>query len=195
MSKKIRHLKLKCPRSCHKLLSKLKNEFMSAYLQLLQHHSPKDITVKKVVQLASASRSTFYTYFGSKEQLQEQVKRVVQQQFMAFYSEGEQSLDGHKTTLVLCQHILKYRAFYHYVFQDANEIQFMSEELSTRLIEVYNDKDYAIFASYGTIGYLKKWVEEGFVISPTEAAEKLLKIGFTDWTYGIRKRVPNLIQN
>ena len=173
-------------------MSKLKNEFISAYLQLLQQNAPKEITVKQIVKQANASRSTFYTYFESKEQLQEQVKQLVQHQFMTFYSEGEQAMDGHKTTFALCQHILKYRAFYQYVFQDANEIQSMSDRLANRLIEVYNDKDYAIFASYGTIGYLKNWVEEGFVISPAEAAEKLLKIGFTDWTYDIRKRVQNL---
>ena len=161
-------------------------------MQLLQQNTPKEITVKQIVKQADASRSSFYTYFESKEQLQEQVKQLVQHQFMTFYSKGEQSMDGNKTTLALCQHILKYRAFYHYVFQDANEIQSMSDKLANRLIEVYNDKDYAIFASYGTIGYLKNWVEEGFVISPAEAAEKLLKIGFTDWTYDIRKRVQNL---
>ena len=176
-------------------MSNLKNEFISAYLQLLQHNSPKDISVKQIVKQANTSRSTFYTYFESKEQLQEQVKQIVQNQFMAFYSEGEKSLDGYKTTLALCHHMLKYRFFYQYVFQDAYEIQCMSEELTIRLQEVYNDKDYAIFASCGTIGYLKNWVDEGFAISPTEAAEKLLKIGFTDWTYGIRKRVPNLFQN
>lgn len=170
-------------------LSNLKNSFISAYLQLLQQNSPKEITVKQIVKQANASRSTFYTYFESKEQLQAQVKQLIQHQFMMNYSEGEKSLNGSKTTLAICHHILKYRAFYHYVFQDANEIQFLSEELTKRLIEVYNDKDYAIFASYGTIGYLKNWVEEGFVISPTEAAEKLLKIGFTDWAFGIRKRV------
>ena len=173
-------------------MGKLKNEFISAYLQLLQHNCPKDITVKQIVKQANTSRSTFYTYFESKEQLQEQVKQLVQHQFMTFYSKGEQSMDGNKTTLALCQHILKYRAFYHYVFQDANEIRFMSDELTTRLLEVYNDKDYAIFASYGTIGYLKNWVEEGFVISPIEAAEKLMKIGFTDWTHGIREKVSHL---
>lgn len=181
-------------KECHKL-SKVKNEFISAYLQLLQHNLPEDITVKQIVKQANASRSTFYTYFESKEQLQEQVKQLVQHQFMAFYSEGDQAQDGYKTTFALCQHILKYRYFYHFVFQDAHEIQCMSKDLTTRLIEVYNDKDYAIFASYGTIGYLKNWVEEGFAISPTEAAEKLLKIGFTDWAYGIRKRAANLFPN
>ena len=106
-----------------------------------------------------------------------------------FYEKENDEIHKEATTFKLCQHILKYRAYYQFVFHDANEIQSMSIALSERLNKVFNDKDYAIFASYGTIGYLKNWVEEGFVISPTETSEKLLKIGFTDWTRDLRTRL------
>lgn len=61
-------------------------------------------------------------------------------------------------------------------------MQKLSNKLATHLLKVYGDQDYAIFASYGTIGYLSFWVKDEFLISPTEVAEKLLKIGFTNWT-------------
>ena len=176
-------------------MSKLKNEFITAYLQLLYNHSPNEITVKQIVEKANASRSTFYTYYESKEQLISHIKELIHHQFIMFYLATEESKSGHVTTLSLCQHILKYRAYYYYAFQDANEIQRMSNELAELLSIVYNDKDYAIFASYGTIGYLKNWVEEGFIISPTEASEKLLKIGFTDWGRDIRSKMANFSSN
>lgn len=177
-------------------MSKLKNEFIAAYLQLLHYYSPNEVTVKQIVEKANASRSTFYTYYESKEQLHLHMKDLLHQQFMTFYLAGEETKSGHDTTtLSLCRHILNYRAYYSYAFQDANEIQLLSNKLAELLNIVYNDKDYAIFASYGTIGYLKNWVEEGFLISPIEASEKLLKIGFTNWARDIRSEMPNLSSN
>lgn len=170
-------------------MSKLKNEFIAAYLQLLHDYSPKQITVKQIVERANASRSTFYTYYESKEQLYLHIKEQIHHQFITFYLASEETRSRHATTLSLCQHILNYRAYYSYAFQEANEIQLMSNKLAELLNIVYKDKDYAIFASYGTIGYLKSWVEEGFLISPMEASEKLLKIGYTDWARDIRSEI------
>lgn len=58
----------------------------------------------------------------------------------------------------------------------------LSDQLAAHMHQVYKDPDYAIFASYGTIGYLSAWVNSDFQKSPSEAAEKLMKIGFTNWT-------------
>ena len=172
-------------------LNTLKDAFTASYLQLLHDYSPNQITVKQIVEKANASRSTFYTYYESREHLHVYVKELLQGKLLMFYEKEEHEIHKETTTSELCQHIIKYRAYYQFAFSDANEIQYMSKALSERLIEVYNDKDYAIFASYGTIGYLKNWVEEGFLISPAEASEKLLKIGFTDWTRDLRKRIVN----
>lgn len=167
----------------------LKDAFTASYLQLLHEFSPNQITVKQIVEKASASRSSFYTHYEGREYLHLHVKELLQRKLLAFYEKEEYEIHKEATTFELCQHILKYRAYYQFAFHDANEIQSMSKALSERLIDVYRDKDYAIFASYGTIGYLKNWVEEGFLISPAEASEKLLKIGFTDWTRDLRKRL------
>ena len=85
------------------------------------------------------------------------------------------------TTLNLCQHIIKYRSYYQHALQNTLDFHHLAIELSNYLMYVYNDLDYAIFASFGTIGFLKNWVEHDFLISPSEAAEKLMKIGFTNW--------------
>lgn len=168
-------------------LSKIKNALVEAYIQLLQHSAPNQITVKQIVEKAFVSRASFYTYYINREQLHQHVKELLYQKFLTFYILENELSHPNNIVLQLCQHILKYRAYYQYAFRDTNEIQLMSNELSKRLITVYNDRDYAIFASYGTIGYLKNWVEEGFLQSPIEVSEKLLKIGFTDWTRDLPK--------
>ena len=170
MSKELSHLKT------------LKNTFSEAYIQLLHQYSPNQISVKQIVLAANASRSSFYTHFENRDQLHVYVKQQIQKEFLTHYEKRNDSNVGKNTTFTLCQHIIKYRSYYQYAFQDTHEIQNMSIELSNYLMQVYEDKDYAIFASFGTIGYLKNWVEEGFVISPSEAAEKLMKIGFTNWS-------------
>ena len=173
-----------------KELSHLKNvreQLITAYLQLLQFYSPQQISVKQIVHEAAISRSAFYTQFDDKLHLHATLQQYVREQFLKFYHGEPTAKHGEYTTYFLCQHILKYRFYYKWAFQQSEEIQYLSSELEIYLARVYEDIDYAIFASYGTVGYLKKWVEDGFVISPSEAAEKLMKIGFTNWSENIKK--------
>lgn len=163
-------------------LKTLKNTFCNAYLQLLHQYCPNQISVKQIVSIANTSRSSFYTHFDNREQLHLYVKQQVQKEFFMHYEKNQSIELGTTTTYTLCQHIIKYRSYYQHAFQDTLEFQHMATELSNYLMGVYKDIDYAIFASFGTIGYLKHWVEQDFIISPSEAAEKLMKIGFTNWS-------------
>ena len=163
-------------------LKTLKNTFLKAYLQLLHQYSPNQISVKQIVSIANTSRSSFYTHFDNREQLHAYVKEQIHREFFQHYASNTSAQLGSMTTFTLCQHIIQYRSYYQHAFQDTSEFQHMANRLSNYLMQVYNDRDYAIFASFGTIGYLKHWAEEGFIVSPSEASEKLLKIGFTNWS-------------
>lgn len=169
-----------------------KESIIEAFLQLISEKSFQDLSVKEIVQRAGISRSTFYLHFTDKYELLEDVRRMLNERFLSFYQQdsflGEQTI----TPYNICGHVFKHRSFYELEFEDANEIRKLSNKLATHLLNVFGDQDYAIFASYGTIGYLSFWVRDGFIISPGEAAEKLLKIGFTDWT---RSLTMNLERN
>lgn len=158
-----------------------KETIIEAFLQLLHEKSFEELSVKEIIQKAGFSRSTFYLHFADKYELMEEVRRMLNGQFLSFY-EMEFNSWGKPMTHHLCEHIFKFRSFYELEFADTNAIRKLSNKLAAHLIHVFNDEDYAIFASYGTIGYLTFWVKNGFIISPAEAAEKLLKIGFTNWT-------------
>lgn len=162
-------------------MKSLKDTFQEAYLQLLLQHTPNEISVKQIVLAANTSRSTFYTHFDNREQLHLYVKQQIQKKFFLHYDQRHSKEFSSTMTLTLCQHIIKYRSYYQHALQDTLEFHQMAIELSNYLMHVYNDGDYAIFASFGTIGFLKHWVEHDFLISPSEAAEKLMKIGFTNW--------------
>lgn len=162
-------------------MSTLNKQLITAYLLLLKEYSPQQISVKQIVSEAQISRSTFYLHFEDKEHLHTTLQSYVHEQFLLFYHGNPATNSVETTTYFLCQHVLKYRNYYKWALQQPEEIHYLSSGLEVYLSQIYKDVDYAIFASYGTVGYLKKWVEEGFVISPYEAAEKLMKIGLTNW--------------
>ncbi|QHJ72156.1 TetR/AcrR family transcriptional regulator [Planococcus halotolerans] len=159
-----------------------KETIIESLLQLLANRNFDAVSVKDIVQQAEISRSTFYLHFTDKYQLMDEVRKSLNDQFLRFYTETSAVSP---VTYQICQHIFFYRSFYSHEFSNAVAIHHLSNELAVRLHEVFNDQDYAIFASYGTIGYLCAWVEDDFRSSPGEAAEKLMKIGFTDWTESI----------
>jgi AcrR family transcriptional regulator len=162
-------------------LETAKESIINAFLKLLYEKSFEAMSVKEIVQKAGVSRSTFYLHFADKFELIDDVRRMLNGRFLSFY-EMENQQWGQPITLHLCDHIFKYRSFYQVEFADANAIQKLSNKLAAHLLRAFRDNDYAIFASYGTIGYLSLWIKDDFVMSPAQAAEKLLKIGLTNWT-------------
>ena len=160
-----------------------KENIINAFLRLLAVKDIEGLSVKDIVHQAAVSRSTFYLHFTDKYELMEEVRRTLNDRFLSFYN-TEQPWDR-PVTVHICHHIFNYRVFYTREFSDADAIHKLSNRLAAHLLQTFHDQDYAIFASYGTIGYLSFWVRKGFKVSPGEAAEKLLKIGFTDWTENI----------
>ena len=158
-----------------------KETIIEAFLQLLREKSFEELSVKEIIHKAGFSRSTFYLHFADKYELMEDVRRTLNGRFLSFY-ELDFNQWGKPMTLHLCEHIYKFRSFYELEFANTNAIQKLSNKLAAHLQLVFEDEDYAIFASYGTIGYLTFWVKNDFIMSPAEAAEKLLKIGLTNWT-------------
>lgn len=163
-----------------------KQQIIDAFLHLLIDKDFDELSVKDIVQQAAISRSTFYLHFADKYELMGEVRRMLNDRFLSFYTAEQTGIQP--VTFQICRHIFDYRAFYIREFSDASAIHKLSNRLAAHLLQTYQDQDYAIFASYGTIGYLSFWVREGFQTSPGEAAEKLLKIGFTDWTENISAR-------
>lgn len=155
---------------------------IESFIELLEKQHFDEVSVKGIVQKAEVSRSTFYLHFTDKYHLMEELRKKLNDEFLEFYTDRTHAVPA---TYRICLHIFAYRSFYRREFSDAINIQNLSNQLTGRLLQVFKNRDYAIFASYGTIGYLSSWVKNDFELSPGEAAEKLMKIGTTDWTESI----------
>jgi len=165
-----------------------KQYIIEAYLQLLARKTLDEISVTEIVKRAGISRSTFYLHFEDKFDLMDEVRRQLNSKFIAFYKIDRSHRNSRTTVEEMCLHIYTYRTFYEIEFSNPESVQRLSNELALQLMRTFEDQDYAIFASYGTLGYLSSWAKNGFIMTPQEAAEKLLKIGFTDWSMiSIRK--------
>ena len=167
-----------------------KETIINAYLQLLREYPPEKLSVKKIADAANISRSTYYLHFPDKSALMNEVKEKLYRHFLSCYKKPNPIANAITTPLEICEHVFKYRAFYSTVFKNAQEIQQLSNLLKDLLTQTFNDPDYAIFASYGTIGYLSIWVQNDFQMGPKEAAEKLLKIGLTNWAGHVKNIFP-----
>lgn len=159
-----------------------KHQILEAFLKLLANKNFENLYVKDIVKEASISRSTFYLHYTDKFQLLDEVRKQLNGQFLKFYTGHS---EAYSVTDYICKHIYTHQSFYKREFSDGVSIHKLSDQLAAHMLYVYKDSDYAIFASYGTIGYLSAWVNNGFQASPGEAAEKLMKIGFTNWTENV----------
>ena len=162
---------------------------LTALFDLLGKSSFEKISVSQIVQRAGISRSTFYLHFRDKYDLLEQVTNHVTDLFLSYYRHDHKDAltsdpyrNVEQTTLDICTHILNYQNYYKERFQNPIFIQMLARKLSEHLLAVYHHKAYAMFAGYGTIGYLQQWVQDGCRLSPSEAANELTRIGLTNWS-------------
>lgn len=141
------------------------------------------ITVKQIVKKAGVSRSAFYNYFHDKYHLMEKLREKIISKLLAFYEPKNRMkyLSSKVVTRQICHHVFQYKNFYKHELNQHAQVQWISEMLAEKLGEVYGDKSYAIFAGYGTVGYLTHWIKSNFEMEPEEVADELLKIGFTNW--------------
>src|SRR5699024_8029504 len=147
-----------------------KEAIMEAFLTRLEDENFELLTVKDIIEKAGCSRSTFYLRFEDKYNLLNTVRTLLNKRLLSFYQSKFSSAGG--VTRHLCRHVLKYRSFYRMEFSDAEAVMNLSDSLAEMLVLTFRDEDSAIFAGHGTIGYWHKWLKDGFVISPDEAAEK-----------------------
>ncbi|OEH53039.1 hypothetical protein AQ616_18550 [Oceanobacillus sp. E9] len=162
---------------------------INTFLDLLNNTPFEKLTVKQIVDKTGISRSTFYLHFYDKYDLMEQVTENIIDEFLSHYqSNSKKQMEKiefdlvNNSTLGICLHILEFKSFYKEQFNKSKFIHLLCESLYNHLLNIYSYEGYAIFASYGTVGYLSKWVYEGCERSPKQVAVELANIGTTNWT-------------
>lgn len=167
--------------------SSTRSNIVNTFLDLLNDTHFEKLTVKQIVDNTGISRSTFYLHFYDKYDLLEQVTEDITAEFLSHYRSNSKKYKKIEIDLILdstlniCLHILEFKSFYKEQFKNPKFIHLLSESLYSHLLNIYSYEGYAIFASYGTIGYLSKWVYEGCERSPKQVAVELANIGTTNW--------------
>lgn len=156
-------------------------EIIKGMLDVLSIYPPEDMNVTLLIQHIPVSRTTLYRMFASKEKILQFLDETILKEFIAIYNFAEKHLGHQYFTRNLCMHVLKYRNYYNWQLHNSKFIELLTLKLKEVLLKVYENHDYAIFASYGTIGYIVDWVRSGFIKSPLEAAEGLIMIGQHNW--------------
>ncbi|MFC4713460.1 TetR/AcrR family transcriptional regulator [Planococcus dechangensis] len=159
-------------------MTSAKKTIMEAFLNMLSERNFEELSVKDIANFAGVSRSTFYLHFTDKFELMEELRHNLNGRLLQMYAEDS---PAEAINLKVCRHIFSYRSFYRQEFSDANRIHELTSRLADQVQSVFGDEDMAVFAGWGTIGYLAAWVKGGFVMGPGEAADKLMKIISADW--------------
>ncbi len=143
---------------------------IEAFLLLLQKVEYKKITVIMIVKKAGINRKTFYDYFDNREDLLNHVEKDILDKFILTLGEStEEKLNdarrllasGHSLpqTVAVCQHIQSYQYFYKARLKEAEFIHRFTDLIYTYLFNFSKNSAASTYISYGTIGYIKKWID------------------------------------
>ena len=154
---------------------------MTAFRELLVERDYDKIKVQHIADRAGISRTTFYLHFQHKDHLLEVVTEMMLAEFISYYQQSSDRQGHHSsvdyTTRQLCEHIERNVDFYKERMQDEAFNGLLFKHLYEALeVHLQNDA-LSTFTAYGTIGYLKRWIERGCRTPVGEAAAGLRDIG------------------
>lgn len=162
---------------------------IDAFIHLTKTYQIKDISVKKIVEQSAINRRTFYDYFYSKEQLIEQIDDNLLSAFHNLFQndaletikqtrnfvENGQAIDFN---ILICQHIKQHQYYYLRRLEQNDFINKFSVTLSSALKPFSTDCRTNTYLAYGTIGYLKDWIQSECSQPIEEIAIGLANAGF-----------------
>ncbi|MEQ2527877.1 TetR/AcrR family transcriptional regulator [Bacillaceae bacterium CLA-AA-H227] len=143
---------------------------IEAFLLLLQTVDYKKITVTMIVKKAGVNRKTFYDYFENRENLLDQVEKEILNEFILTLGESTvekinearrliESGQPLSQTIAVCHHIQSYQYFYKVRLNEGEFIHRFTDLIYTYLYRFSGNAATSTYISYGTIGYIKKWID------------------------------------
>jgi AcrR family transcriptional regulator len=183
---------------CDKRILRSKAALKDTFLTLLYQKPFDQITITEIVREANFNRGTFYSNFGSKEELldeiiQDTLNDMINQikvPYKTFQKVNMRELDTEKITLfhyfkdnaklynlLLSNHI---RVDFRYQIAKAIEKLFIQEyEYEFTEGSHVNPKWFYVYRAHGIAGLIIRWMEEGFPDSPTYMAEQIVELMVT----------------
>ncbi len=144
----------------------------NAFVQLLQEHELREITVADICKLTGLNRSTFYANFEDIFNLADRMRQKLEQEFAEYFA------DGHpRTALAMFHHILENQLFYKTYFKlgygDDRHVLLYDTARAAQDFDNQNIGYHIEFFRSGLNAIIKMWLAGGCVETPEEMAEIL----------------------
>lgn len=164
-------------------------EILHAFLELLMERNYEDISILSIVNRSSYSRSSFYSYFSSKEELLHTLVNYYAREYalqliehMKHFDEGIDSI--HDFSRSVLQHVFTNRSFYRLLIEhklpgyDVNYFCNSTEKVFREQTDYsfsYDrnkmDEDFYYFiATRHFFDYILYWHKHAFAIEPEQLA-------------------------
>ena len=159
----------------------IRQYIITAFRELLVEKPYEKIKVQHIADRAGISRTTFYLHFQDKEDLLQVVSEDLLNELVSYYHQPPDKQDHHAsidyTTRFICEHIERNIDFYKERIQDESFSELLFRHLYEALhVSMQNDA-LSTFTAYGTIGYLKRWIDTDCRKPAEEVAAGLRDIG------------------
>lgn len=147
-----------------------------AFVELLQTHNVKDITVSQLIQLAGLNRSTFYANYLDIFDLADKTRETLERDFSNLFADYDY-FNQRSGALKMFQHIKENQIFYQTYFKlcydDKHLISVYDPKRAEQEHISGNLKYHIEFFRNGLNAIIKLWLAGGCKESPEEMAEVL----------------------
>lgn len=161
-------------------------------LRLLKEKNISKVTVKEICELADVNRATFYAHYKDQYDLLEQMESSIIGKIREYVFDGYDSLSDKAALEKRIEAILAYLQENHEFcnvllgnnvsgdFRD-KVIDVLKEEITSKWIaRGVSSMDYIdylyTFTAVGSVGVIKKWLQEGMKSTPGEVAKFIVSI-------------------
>ena len=147
-----------------------------AFIELLQTHEIKEITVSDLIKMTGLNRSTFYANYVDIFDLADQTRKILENEFSNLFADYD-SLHERSGALKMFQHIKENQLFYNTYFKLCYDDKHLISIYDTKRAEIEhmdsNIKYHIEFFRNGLNAIIKLWLAGSCQESPEEMAEVL----------------------
>ena len=147
-----------------------------AFVELLQTHEIKDITVSDIIKMTELNRSTFYANYMDIFDLADKTRERLEREFGNLFADYDY-FNERSGALKMFTHIKENQIFYQTYFKLCYDEKFLISVYDAKRVEKEqlnsNLKYHIEFFRNGLNAIIKLWLADGCQESPEEMAEVL----------------------
>ena len=160
----------------------------SSFIELLGEKPISKISVKEICELADVNRATFYKHYADPHDLLRQVEQELIADVNVYLygmQYGNMDSDAVNTLEKIFEYIRENAKLCSIMLSDSSDLRFRNKIVEvvqhecirawseTSLVQPENAEYAFIFAAFGSVGIIQKWMNDGMKKSNREMAEMI----------------------